>query len=68
KKLTSAIVPLFVYLSRYILVRMLSEAGTGFAFNMKRGRLEEKLVKLKYDPIGKKLGDLLLNKRAYRRV
>ncbi|XP_028580277.1 large ribosomal subunit protein bL33m isoform X2 [Podarcis muralis] len=37
----------------YILVRMLSEAGTGFAFNMKRGRLEEKLVKLKYDPIVK---------------
>ncbi|XP_028580276.1 large ribosomal subunit protein bL33m isoform X1 [Podarcis muralis] len=39
--------------SKYILVRMLSEAGTGFAFNMKRGRLEEKLVKLKYDPIVK---------------
>ncbi|XP_033000499.1 39S ribosomal protein L33, mitochondrial isoform X2 [Lacerta agilis] len=37
----------------FILVRMLSEAGTGFAFNTKRGRLEEKLVKLRYDPIVK---------------
>ncbi|XP_063160714.1 large ribosomal subunit protein bL33m isoform X1 [Candoia aspera] len=35
--------------SKYILVRMVSEAGTGCAFNVKRLRLQEKLVMLSYD-------------------
>ncbi|XP_034967400.1 large ribosomal subunit protein bL33m [Zootoca vivipara] len=39
--------------SKYILVRMLSEAGTGFAYNTIRSRLAEKLVRLRYDPIVK---------------
>ncbi|XP_060610091.1 large ribosomal subunit protein bL33m [Anolis sagrei] len=39
--------------SKYILVRMLSEAGTGFAFNIKRARLDEKRVMLRYDPFVK---------------
>ncbi|XP_038252175.1 39S ribosomal protein L33, mitochondrial [Dermochelys coriacea] len=37
--------------SKYILVRMVSAAGTGYCFNIKRARLQEKLVLLKYDPI-----------------
>ncbi|XP_015265624.1 PREDICTED: 39S ribosomal protein L33, mitochondrial [Gekko japonicus] len=40
--------------SKLILVRMLSEAGTGFGFNIKRKRVVEKLVMLRYDPIVKK--------------
>uniref|UniRef100_A0A452GQR3 Large ribosomal subunit protein bL33m n=1 Tax=Gopherus agassizii TaxID=38772 RepID=A0A452GQR3_9SAUR len=40
---------------RYILVRMVSAAGTGYCYNIKRARLQEKLVLLKYDPIGKNL-------------
>ncbi|XP_061480920.1 large ribosomal subunit protein bL33m [Rhineura floridana] len=39
--------------SKYILVRMLSEAGTGYSFNIRRARLGEKLVKLRYDPFVK---------------
>ncbi|KAK9411931.1 39S ribosomal protein L33 mitochondrial [Crotalus adamanteus] len=39
--------------SKYILVRMLSEAGTGCSFNVKRLRLEDKLVMLRYDRIVK---------------
>ncbi|XP_077669754.1 large ribosomal subunit protein bL33m isoform X1 [Eretmochelys imbricata] len=35
----------------YILVRMVSAAGTGYCYNIKRARLQEKLVLLKYDPI-----------------
>uniref|UniRef100_A0A0F7Z1H5 Large ribosomal subunit protein bL33m n=1 Tax=Micrurus fulvius TaxID=8637 RepID=A0A0F7Z1H5_MICFL len=35
--------------SKYILVRMLSEAGTGCSFNVKRLRLQDKLVMLRYD-------------------
>ncbi|XP_026537399.1 39S ribosomal protein L33, mitochondrial isoform X2 [Pseudonaja textilis] len=35
--------------SKYILVRMLSEAGTGCSFNVKRLRLQDKLVMLSYD-------------------
>ncbi|XP_060042753.1 large ribosomal subunit protein bL33m isoform X2 [Erinaceus europaeus] len=38
---------------RVILVRMVSEAGTGFSFNTKRSRLREKLTLLHYDPIVK---------------
>ncbi|KFV70284.1 hypothetical protein N307_14542, partial [Dryobates pubescens] len=37
----------------YILVRMQSAAETGFCFNIRRLRLQEKLVLLRYDPIGK---------------
>ncbi|XP_030413180.1 39S ribosomal protein L33, mitochondrial isoform X1 [Gopherus evgoodei] len=37
--------------SKYILVRMVSAAGTGYCYNIKRARLQEKLVLLKYDPI-----------------
>ncbi|XP_016047337.1 large ribosomal subunit protein bL33m isoform X3 [Erinaceus europaeus] len=39
--------------SKVILVRMVSEAGTGFSFNTKRSRLREKLTLLHYDPIVK---------------
>ncbi|XP_012507888.1 PREDICTED: 39S ribosomal protein L33, mitochondrial [Propithecus coquereli] len=39
--------------SKTILVRMISQAGTGFAFNAKRSRLREKLTLLHYDPIVK---------------
>ncbi|XP_077197782.1 large ribosomal subunit protein bL33m [Paroedura picta] len=39
--------------SKYILVRMLSEAGTNYAFNIRRKRLDEKLVMLRYDPFVK---------------
>ncbi|XP_074845912.1 large ribosomal subunit protein bL33m [Carettochelys insculpta] len=37
--------------SKFILVRLVSEAGTGFCYNIKRPRLQDKLVLLKYDPI-----------------
>uniref|UniRef100_A0A674IRM2 Large ribosomal subunit protein bL33m n=1 Tax=Terrapene triunguis TaxID=2587831 RepID=A0A674IRM2_9SAUR len=39
----------------YVLVRMVSAAGTGYCVNIKKARLQEKLVLLKYDPIGKNL-------------
>uniref|UniRef100_A0A8C9DDC3 Large ribosomal subunit protein bL33m n=1 Tax=Prolemur simus TaxID=1328070 RepID=A0A8C9DDC3_PROSS len=39
--------------SKNILVRMISQAGTNFAFNTKRSRLREKLTLLHYDPIVK---------------
>ncbi|XP_019683308.1 39S ribosomal protein L33, mitochondrial isoform X1 [Felis catus] len=37
--------------SKTILVKMLSQAGTGYSFNTKRSRLREKLTLLHYDPI-----------------
>ncbi|MEJ1287201.1 mitochondrial ribosomal protein L33 [Cricetulus griseus] len=37
--------------SKTILVRLVSQAGTGFSFNHKRSRLREKLTLLHYDPI-----------------
>ncbi|XP_077772118.1 large ribosomal subunit protein bL33m isoform X3 [Canis aureus] len=37
--------------TRTILVKMLSQAGTGYSFNTKRSRLREKLTLLHYDPI-----------------
>uniref|UniRef100_A0A8D0BBF3 Large ribosomal subunit protein bL33m n=1 Tax=Salvator merianae TaxID=96440 RepID=A0A8D0BBF3_SALMN len=40
--------------SKYILVRMLSEAGTGYSYNTIRDRLGEKLTTLRYDPFVKK--------------
>nr|BAC31060.1 unnamed protein product [Mus musculus] len=36
---------------RTILVKLVSQAGTGFSFNHKRSRLREKLSLLHYDPI-----------------
>ncbi|XP_048952083.1 39S ribosomal protein L33, mitochondrial isoform X5 [Canis lupus dingo] len=39
--------------TRTILVKMLSQAGTGYSFNTKRSRLREKLTLLHYDPIVK---------------
>ncbi|XP_006257917.2 large ribosomal subunit protein bL33m [Alligator mississippiensis] len=36
--------------SKYLLVRMVSEAGTGFSFNTRRLRLQDKLVLLRHDP------------------
>ncbi|XP_071595505.1 large ribosomal subunit protein bL33m isoform X1 [Heliangelus exortis] len=39
--------------SKYVLVRMKSAAETGYGFNIRRLRLQEKLVLLKYDPIAK---------------
>ncbi|XP_061223219.1 large ribosomal subunit protein bL33m isoform X3 [Neopsephotus bourkii] len=39
--------------SKYILVRMKSAAETGYCFNVRRLRLQEKLVLYKYDPIAK---------------
>ncbi|KFP02930.1 hypothetical protein N300_11372, partial [Calypte anna] len=38
----------------YVLVRMKSAAETGYGFNIRRLRLQEKLVLLRYDPIGKR--------------
>nr|XP_025118135.1 39S ribosomal protein L33, mitochondrial isoform X2 [Bubalus bubalis] len=38
--------------SKTILVKMVSQAGTGFSFNTKRSRLWEKLTLLHYDPVG----------------
>ena len=38
---------------RTILVKLVSQAGTGFSFHHKRSQLREKLSLLHYDPIGK---------------
>uniref|UniRef100_A0A8C3X727 Large ribosomal subunit protein bL33m n=1 Tax=Catagonus wagneri TaxID=51154 RepID=A0A8C3X727_9CETA len=46
--------------SKTILVKMMSQAGTGFSFNTKRSRLREKLTLLHYDPVEQGLLDLLL--------
>ncbi|XP_006162197.1 39S ribosomal protein L33, mitochondrial [Tupaia chinensis] len=37
--------------SKTILVKMVSQAGTGYSFNTKRHRLREKLTLLHYDPV-----------------
>ncbi|XP_025902031.1 39S ribosomal protein L33, mitochondrial isoform X2 [Nothoprocta perdicaria] len=39
--------------SKYVLVRMASAAETGYCFNVRRLRLQEKLVLLRYDPLAK---------------
>ncbi|XP_027742881.1 39S ribosomal protein L33, mitochondrial [Empidonax traillii] len=39
--------------AKYVLVKMRSTAETGYCFNIRRPRLQEKLVLLKYDPIAK---------------
>ncbi|XP_032876449.1 39S ribosomal protein L33, mitochondrial [Amblyraja radiata] len=36
--------------SKSILVQMVSAAGTGYCFNVKRSRLRDKLVLRKHDP------------------
>ena len=38
---------------RVIVVRLMSAAGTGFYYTMKRQRVKEKMILRKYDPIGK---------------
>nr|XP_020839441.1 39S ribosomal protein L33, mitochondrial isoform X1 [Phascolarctos cinereus] len=53
--------------SKTLLVKMVSQAGTGYTFNTKRNRLREKLVLLHYDPIGKN-GEKLLHGRLNKRV
>nr|XP_058915122.1 large ribosomal subunit protein bL33m-like [Kogia breviceps] len=40
--------------SKTILVKMLSQAGTGFSFNTKRSRLQKNLTLLHYDPVVEK--------------
>uniref|UniRef100_A0A8C3PIV3 Large ribosomal subunit protein bL33m n=1 Tax=Calidris pygmaea TaxID=425635 RepID=A0A8C3PIV3_9CHAR len=52
---------------RYILVRMKSAAETGFCFNIRRLRLQEKLVLLRYDPIAKQRV-LFTEKRKIRSI
>ncbi|XP_073683337.1 large ribosomal subunit protein bL33m [Garra rufa] len=37
--------------SKTLLVQMMSAAGTGYCFNTKRGRLRDKMVLRKHDPI-----------------
>uniref|UniRef100_H0YWD2 Large ribosomal subunit protein bL33m n=1 Tax=Taeniopygia guttata TaxID=59729 RepID=H0YWD2_TAEGU len=51
----------------YILVRMKSAAETGYCFNIRRLRLQEKLVLLRYDPIAKQRV-LFTEKRKIRSV
>ncbi|XP_064914249.1 large ribosomal subunit protein bL33m isoform X1 [Columba livia] len=53
--------------SKYILVRMKSAAETGYCFNVRRLRLQEKLVLLKYDPIAKQRV-LFTEKRKIRSI
>ena len=40
-------------LNKVIVVRLMSAAGTGFYYTMKRQRVKEKMMLRKYDPIGK---------------
>ncbi|XP_059376808.1 large ribosomal subunit protein bL33m-like [Carassius carassius] len=51
--------------SKTLLVQMVSAAGTGFCFNTKRGRLRDKLVLRKHDPIVNK-HVLFIEKRKIR--
>jgi len=37
---------------RVIVVRLMSAAGTGFYYTMKRQRVKERMMLRKYDPIG----------------
>ncbi|XP_058692492.1 large ribosomal subunit protein bL33m isoform X1 [Poecile atricapillus] len=53
--------------SKYILVRMKSAAETGYCFNIRRLRLQDKLVLLRYDPIAKQRV-LFTEKRKIRSV
>ncbi|XP_026085166.1 39S ribosomal protein L33, mitochondrial [Carassius auratus] len=51
--------------SKTLLVQMVSAAGTGYCFNTKRGRLRDKLVLRKHDPIVNK-HVLFIEKRKIR--
>lgn len=52
---------------RTILVKMISQAGTGYSFNTKRSRLREKLTLLHYDPVGKiQRGCSTINSNAFQ--
>uniref|UniRef100_U3J0U8 Large ribosomal subunit protein bL33m n=2 Tax=Anatidae TaxID=8830 RepID=U3J0U8_ANAPP len=51
----------------YILVRMKSAAETGYCFNIRRLRLQDKLVLLRYDPIAKQRV-LFTEKRKIRSI
>ncbi|XP_009705804.1 PREDICTED: 39S ribosomal protein L33, mitochondrial [Cariama cristata] len=53
--------------SKYVLVRMKSAAETGYCFNIRRLRLQEKLVLLRYDPIAKQRV-LFTEKRKIRSI
>ncbi|XP_075781494.1 large ribosomal subunit protein bL33m [Pelodiscus sinensis] len=53
--------------SKYVLVRMVSAAGTGYSYNIKKARLQEKLVLLKYDPIVNKRV-LFIEKKKLRSI
>lgn len=53
--------------SKYILVRMKSAAETGYCFNIRRLRLQDKLVLLRYDPIAKQRV-LFTEKRKIRSI
>ncbi|XP_075002941.1 large ribosomal subunit protein bL33m isoform X2 [Calonectris borealis] len=57
----------FREVKKYILVRMKSAAETGYCFNVRRLRLQEKLVLLRYDPIAKKRV-LFTEKRKIRSI
>lgn len=53
--------------SKVILVQMLSAAGTGYCFNIKRNRLADKLVMRKKDPLVNK-HVLFFEKRKIRSI
>ncbi|XP_066531306.1 39S ribosomal protein L33, mitochondrial [Hoplias malabaricus] len=53
--------------SKTVLVQMVSAAGTGYCFNTKRGRLREKLVIRKHDPLVNK-HVLFLEKKKIRSI
>ncbi|XP_077138201.1 large ribosomal subunit protein bL33m [Ranitomeya variabilis] len=39
--------------SKVLLVKMVSAAGTGYSFNIRRNKLKDKLILRKYDPLVK---------------
>ncbi|MBZ3874110.1 39S ribosomal protein L33, mitochondrial [Sciurus carolinensis] len=51
--------------SKTLLVRMVSQAGTGVSFNAKRSRLREKLTLLHYNPVVKKKKSSSQNRKKY---
>ncbi|KAM6324499.1 large ribosomal subunit protein bL33m [Aegotheles albertisi] len=53
--------------SKYVLVRMKSAAETGYCFNVRRLRVQEKLVLLRYDPIAKQRV-LFIEKKKIRSI
>ncbi|XP_029448816.1 39S ribosomal protein L33, mitochondrial [Rhinatrema bivittatum] len=53
--------------SKYILVQMISAAGTSYCFNTKRIRLMDKLIVRRHDPVVKK-HVLFFEKRKIRSI